>query len=170
MPDRPAITFRAAAEADIPCIQGLASRIWREHYPGIITRGQIDYMLANMYAAEVIRNEMANIGYRYVLVMNGPAAAGYLAYRMNETARAVLISKLYLLPSLHGKGIGRLMLQQVKDDAVRQGARSIHLFVNKNNVKAIAAYERFGFEKAASVVTDIGSGYVMDDHRMELRL
>jgi diamine N-acetyltransferase len=164
------ISFRTAGEADIPLIQDLSSRIWREHYPGIISHDQIDYMLGKMYDTGVIRDEILNRGYRYVLVMRGNEAVGYIAYRFEDPDRAVMISKLYLLPSLHGKGIGRKMLQYVQDDALRMGARAISLFVNKNNVKAIAAYERSGFKKAQAVVTDIGSGFVMDDFRMVLDL
>ena len=164
------ITFRAAADADIPVIQDLSSRIWREHYPGIITPAQIDYMLGKMYAADVLRDEVETKGYRYVLAVDGTMPVGYLAYRIDPAVRSVLISKLYLLPSLHGKGIGRQMLQFVKDDAAAQGAKFIYLFVNKNNEKAIAAYERFGFVRAEAVVTDIGGGFVMDDYRMELNL
>jgi ribosomal protein S18 acetylase RimI-like enzyme len=164
------ISFRKGGEADIPVIQGLSSRIWLEHYPGIITHEQIDYMLGNMYAEEVIRDEIASKGYRYVIVADGTAPIGYIAYRHEETTRTVLISKLYLLPSLHGKGIGRRMLLSVKEEAIRQGAMLVYLFVNKNNSKAIKAYERFGFIKAESVVTDIGGGFLMDDYRMELDL
>ena len=164
------ITFRTATARDIPVIQELSSRIWREHYPGIITHEQIDYMLRRMYATEVIENEIRERGYQYVIVTQGEEAVGYIAYRVDAPDAAVLISKLYLLPSLHGTGIGRRMLQQVKDDAVGRGARTVYLFVNRNNRKAIAAYERFGFTKAEAVVTDIGGGFVMDDYRMELDL
>jgi len=170
MQDLPVVTFRTAAERDIPVIQILSSRIWREHYPGIITHEQIDYMLEKMYGAGIIRDEVMNKGYRYVVVMKGKEAVGYIAYRFEEPDRAVMISKLYLLPSLHKKGIGRHMLQYVKDDAVRRGAKRIYLFVNKSNRKAIAAYDRFGFKKAEAVVTQIGNGFVMDDYRMELHL
>jgi ribosomal protein S18 acetylase RimI-like enzyme len=62
------------------------------------------------------------------------------------------------------------MLQHVRDDAVSRGAKTVHLFVNKNNLKAIVAYERFGFIKAEAVVTAIGGGFVMDDYRMVLDL
>jgi ribosomal protein S18 acetylase RimI-like enzyme len=164
------ISFRTAGEADIPLIQDLSSRIWREHYPGIITHDQIDYMLGTMYAANTIRDDVLNKGYRYVLVMRENEAVGYIAYRFEDPDRAVMISKLYLLPSLHGKGIGRQMLQHVKDNAVRRDAKRISLFVNRNNSKAIVAYERFGFKTAEAVVTDIGSGFVMDDFRMVLEL
>ena len=164
------ITFHPATAGDIPLIQDLSSRIWREHYPGIITHEQIDYMLGKMYASEALRDEMVNKGYRYVIVSEGTVPIGYIAYRHDGAKQAVLISKLYLLPSYHGRGIGRRMLGHVKDDALKAGARSLSLFVNKNNVKAIAAYERFGFIRAEAVVSDIGGGFVMDDFRMEYRL
>jgi len=164
------ITFRPATAEDIPVIQDLSSRIWREHYPGIITHAQIDYMLGTMYASGVIHDEILNKGYRYVVAMMGQEAVGYFAYRFEDPDQAVMISKLYLLPSLHGKGIGSRMLGYVKEDALRMGAKLLYLFVNKNNTKAIRSYERFGFVKARAVITDIGSGFVMDDYRMELVL
>jgi ribosomal protein S18 acetylase RimI-like enzyme len=164
------ITFRTAAPVDIPVLQRLADRIWREHYPGIITQEQIDYMLAMMYASAVIEDEIERQGYRYVIVDDRNEPVGFIAYRRDEQERTVKIGKLYLLPSRQGKGIGRQMLQQVKDDAVRSNAKGVYLFVNKKNRMAIRAYERFGFVKAAEVVTDIGGGFVMDDYRMELVL
>ncbi len=162
--------FRTATVDDIPLIRDLASRIWREHYPGIITGAQIDYMLERMYAPEVMRDEIARKGYRYVLAKRGNDPAGFAAYVHEPAEHAIKISKLYLLPSLHGKGIGRQMLQLVKDEALRAGARTVTLFVNKRNTKAILAYERFGFFKAREVVTDIGGGFVMDDYQMALQL
>jgi GNAT superfamily N-acetyltransferase len=164
------ITFHPATVDDIPIIQSLSSRIWKEHYPGIITHAQIDYMLGRMYASEVIADEIRNKGYHYILVTGRDRAVGYIAYRFDAATTTTLISKLYLMPSLHGKGIGRLMLQYIKEEAIRAGAGTIYLFVNRNNIKAIAAYERFGFVKANSVITDIGGGFVMDDYRMELKL
>lgn len=41
------------------------------------------------------------------------------------------------------------------------------LTVNKNNVKAIRAYEKTGFKNIGSLVQDIGNGFVMDDYKME---
>jgi GNAT superfamily N-acetyltransferase len=164
------IALRTAGPADIPAIQGLADRIWRQHYPGIITIAQIEYMLERMYATEVIEDEMVRQGYRYTLAVERTEPIGFIAYRFEERDRSVKISKLYLLPSRHGQGIGRQMLGSVRDQALRLGARKLLLFVNKANRKAIRAYERFGFVKAADAVTDIGGGFVMDDYAMELAL
>ena len=54
------MTVERMAEGDIPAVVEMAGVIWREHYPGIIAHEQIEYMLARMYAPEVIRTEMAD--------------------------------------------------------------------------------------------------------------
>lgn len=164
------VRFQTAANEDIPVIRMLSERIWRSHYPGIISPAQIEYMLQQMYAPAALRSEMEQPGYRYVLVNDNVAPIGYFAFRHEPAGNAVLLSKIYLLPDWHGKGIGRQMLQYVKDEAGKRGAATVYLFVNRNNTRAIRAYERFGFVKKEPVVTDIGSGFVMDDYRMTCRL
>lgn len=164
------VRFQAAGTDDIPVIRHLSQRIWRSHYPGVISPAQIEYMLDRMYASDTLQAEMVQQGYRYVVVVDSAAPIGYIAFRHETAENAVLLSKIYLLPDLHGKGIGRQMLQYVKSAAAELGASSIHLFVNRNNARAIRAYERFGFVKKEAMVTDIGSGFVMDDYRMICRL
>ena len=44
------------------------------------------------------------------------------------------------------------------------------LNVNRNNTKAIRAYERAGWHVAEEIVADIGNGYVMDDYVMSKQL
>lgn len=164
------IRFQTAGVSNIPVIQRLSERIWRSHYPGIITLAQIDYMLEKMYASDVIKDEMEQQRYRYVVVSDQNEPIGYLAFRHEDKTASILLGKIYLLPLYHGKAVGRQMLQYVKNDATKLGAKTIQLFVNKNNTKAIKAYERFGFVKEEAIVTDIGGGFVMDDFRMELIL
>lgn len=47
------------------------------------------------------------------------------------------------------------------------GLESIYLTVNKNNTNTISAYIKLGFEIVDSIITDIGSNFVMDDYIME---
>ena len=76
----------------------------------------------------------------------------------------LFLSKLYLKGSFHGKGLGQLALSILVDIAKARKVDNIYLTVNKGNVKGIKAYERFGFIKTDSIVTDIGNGFVMDDY------
>jgi ribosomal protein S18 acetylase RimI-like enzyme len=46
----------------------------------------------------------------------------------------------------------------------------MRLQVNRGNAQAIRAYRKYGFVVVESRVFDIGDGFVMDDHVMELPL
>jgi ribosomal protein S18 acetylase RimI-like enzyme len=71
---------------------------------------------------------------------------------------------------MHGRGFGSLLLRHCEREARKRGMRRLVLTVNKQNSKAIKAYQRNGMRIADSVVTDIGGGYVMDDFVMEKEL
>ena len=163
------IAITPAGPGDIPVLRELAHRIWHEHYPGIITREQIDYMLARMYDPEVLQREMSE-GLTWLLVRHREEPVGFIAFAFNAPARRVQLHKIYLLPALHGQGFGRRMLEEVKTQAVQGNASEIVLQVNKQNSRAIRAYQRAGFVVRDSVVVDIGGGFVMDDLVMALTL
>ncbi|MGO9446233.1 MAG: hypothetical protein ACLPXB_15865 [Thiobacillaceae bacterium] len=58
MPDLP--TIRRLNLEDVEDLVALASEIWHRHYPGIIGRDQIDYMLAQRYTPELIHTQVAD--------------------------------------------------------------------------------------------------------------
>jgi len=159
-----------AKEEHLPAISALAGVIWRACYPGIITNAQIDYMLARMYSLDVLREEIRSQGIRYDLLLVDGKLAGFASCVPTPEPGVVKLHKLYLLPEMHGRGLGSRLLQQVEHE-VRAGAgRRLILSVNKRNTRAIAAYQRNGFVTADSVVTDIGGGFVMDDYIMAKEL
>ena len=156
------LRFTAVDDGDIPQLRELANVIWHAHYPGMISREQIDYMLERLFAPETLRRELA-AGAFWELAWIGEQAVGFLCCLSEVEARRVKLSKLYLLPAFHGRGLGREMLQHVKEHAASLKAREIYLTVNKRNATAIRAYQKAGFRIDAEKVADIGGGYVMDD-------
>ena len=95
---------------------------------------------------------------------------GFAAYGPTAHEANVKLHKLYLDTSFHGRGLGSTMLGHVIDTCRERGFQTLELQVNKQNVKAIKAYERKGFEKAASVLKPVGDGFFMDDYVMVMRL
>lgn len=156
------LTFRTATPADIPLLRDLASRIWRTCYPGVITVEQIDYMLAWMYSAEKIAEELT-AGVLWEIALLDDTPAGYLALTFADSAPAEL-NKLYLLPTLHGRGHGQAMLARALALTAARGGAALRLRVNKRNARALRSYERAGFRIVDSVVAAIGGGFVMDDY------
>jgi len=155
-----------AGNEHLPAIAELAGVIWRACYPGIITRTQIDYMLGRMYALDVLSDEIHSQSIRYDQLIVDGRLAGFASYGPTTEPGVTKLHKLYLLPELHGCGLGSRLLQHVEREVRTTGARRLVLSVNKRNAKAIAAYRRNGFAVAESVVMDISNGFVMDDYVM----
>ena len=164
------LQFRRSGTEDLGAIAELAGVIWRACYPGIISQEQIDYMLARMYALDVMRQEICSQGIRYDRMLVEGKLGGFAAYGPAAEPHVVKLHKLYLLPELQGRGLGSVMLRHVERQARAAGARRLILSVNKRNAKGIAAYRRNGFVIAESVVSDIGEGFVMDDYVMAKEL
>ncbi len=158
------MNIRLATDADVPTLRDLARRIWHASYPGIITQQQIEYMLAWMYAEAMIREEMRK-GYTWELIEVEGEPIGFQAYHRENDGRCKL-DKLYLLPEHQGRGFAITMLTHIRAAAREMEAREVWLQVNKQNKRAIAAYQKAGFHLAGENVFSIGDGFVMDDYLM----
>ncbi|MGE0703713.1 MAG: GNAT family N-acetyltransferase [Vicinamibacterales bacterium] len=164
------ILYRPVTKDDIDVVRSLAADIWREYYPAIITTEQIEYMLGLMYSPAVIGEELAR-GVRWELALDSAAhdhdrPVGFLSFEHDARARTIKLHKLYLVSTLHGRGVGASMLEHVIAAAGSLDAETIWLQVNKRNARAIRSYERAGFAITGQAVVDIGGGFVMDDYVM----
>ena len=160
------IEILPADEEHLSGLAALAGVIWRQHYPGIISHEQIEYMLGKMYALDKLRGEIRSQGICFYRLIVDGQMAGFASIGPLDMPTIWKLHKLYLLPELHGRELGTLLLNHCEAEACRFGARRLQLAVNKRNLRPIAAYKRNGFIVVKSVVTDFGSGFVMDDFIM----
>jgi ribosomal protein S18 acetylase RimI-like enzyme len=173
MPDRLRpllVRIVGAAEGDLAAVAELAGGIWRQHYPGIITSEQIEYMLARGYSRPALRRFVSEAGAGLALAYVGERLAAFAAYHRADRAGEIKLDKLYVHHDYHGRGVGSRLIAHVEAAARAQQRTTLILNVNKTNVRAIAAYERNGFAVRESVVVDIGAGFVMDDYVMAKQL
>lgn len=159
------VWIEPVGEADLPKVRDLAERIWRSSYAGLLSPGQIEYMLDWMYSLERLqRDRTSGVVFEWPIVDQIPV--GYMATQIDPSAAVLHLHKLYVLPQFQGKGLGGRLLEHAFQAATQAGCRSVRLHVNKGNHRAIACYHRHGFFQEASVVNNIGGGYVMDDYVM----
>jgi ribosomal protein S18 acetylase RimI-like enzyme len=123
---------------------------------------QIEYMLEMLYSVEKLTLDIEQ--HRLTLFELQQQAIGFMGCIIQE--RNLFLNQLYLKTAFHGRGLGQQMLQYVEQFALQQHLSSISLRVNKNNHKAIIAYERAGFDKVETDCKSIGQGFVMDDYIM----
>ena len=153
---------RAADVEQIAAVAALAREIWTEHYVPIIGAAQVEYMLGRFQSEAAIARQIAAEGYEYHLAPE----AGYLALVPDLEKKSVLLSKIYVRSEVRGTGLGRALMAFAEERCAELGCTELWLTVNRNNAGSIAFYERLGFRKTQSLVTDIGGGFVMDDWRM----
>ena len=148
-------------------VSDLAYAIWPATYGEILSKAQLDYMLANFYAITNLENQM-DAGQVFELIFEDNNVIGFVSYEFNcKKTKLLKIHKIYLLPETQGKGFGKFMIDEIVRIAKSNDQKGIFLNVNKYN-KARFFYEKLGFVVSKDEVIDIGNGYVMDDYVMEL--
>ena len=157
---------RVSTDDDIIEVVKLARNIWIEHYTPIVGIEQVEYMLSNFHSRDVISEEIGQQKYMYFLIKDNHRTIGYLGIQIKSDV--LFLSKLYILSSERGLGIGRAAMNFIKKLAQKNKVDKISLTVNRNNKGSIAAYYKMGFVKTGEVCVDIGEGYKMDDFKMEL--
>lgn len=159
---------RAETQRDYLKASELAHEIWRQHYAGILSSAQIEYMLEKFQSAKQIAADCAS-GYAYFILERIGVPVGYMGVKPNDPAGKLFLSKLYILDEYRGKGYAKEALAQLEKRAKRLRQSAIWLTVNKNN-PSYDIYLKLGFKKIREQTADIGSGFVMDDYIMEKEL
>lgn len=150
-------------------IQDIARNTWPHTFGAILSPQQIDYMLNWMYSLSSIEEQVKK-GHNFLLATDGKEYYGYASYEVNYKGTAkVKVHKIYILPSVQGKGVGRLLMDAIAETAKQHDGTHLALNVNREN-PAIKFYERYGFEIVGSEDIDIGNGYLMEDYVMEKKL
>ena len=152
--------------AEIAEIAALADEVWHEHYGGLLSKGQIDYMVGLFQSEKAIAKSIAENHYTYYAIRDVGLLVGYCGVQPNEEDHTLFLSKLYLRADYRGRRISRLVLAMLYERCITEGYNSIWLTVNKGNTNSIDAYRKLGFSIEREEVTDIGNGYVMDDYIM----
>ncbi len=154
----------------IGALVALAREIWHAHYPDIISHDQIEYMLAQRYSPDVIRDELGRAGIWWDVLREDGRLAGFSSYFLTGKPGEMKLDKLYVDTARQRRGYGGRLIERATEVARSRGCDRLVLTVNKRNAIAIAAYRKHGFEVVDAVVTDIGGGFVMDDYVMALQV
>ena len=156
------LIFRKASIADILLISQLAEKIWREHYPSIISVEQINYMLQSRYSHEAIEEGMKGEE-KYFLAYADEQPVAYASIEWKDGF--YYLHKFYNDVSNHRKGIGKQFFDYLLTQI--DSSKPIKLQVNRQNFKAVNFYFKVGFVIESIGDFHIGGGYYMNDFVMK---
>ncbi len=151
---------------DLNKIALLAEQIWNIHYPPIIGRAQVDYMLMRFYNLDSLIEQQQE-GQDFYIIRENAINLGFISIS-KKTDGFYFIHKFYINTSQQGRGIGEKTFEKIQTLFEKiQTLTTIHLTVNRLNYKAINFYFKIGFKIKETADFDIGSGYQMNDFIME---
>ena len=151
--------IRIAFITDIPKILEVADATWKQTYASIISQEQIDFMYEKMYTQEAILEQMQN-GHTFLMCLDNNKILGFISYLMRED-NILYIPKLYIKPEAHGKGIGKLLIEEVIKIGQKNKIDFLELNVNRKN-PAMYFYKKMGFELFEKVDIAIGKFWMND--------
>ncbi len=162
------MNFRQATTDDCTLIGSIASQIWTPTYSHLMSSEQLEYMFEMMYSPENLRRAMADGGQTFLIFSHDGNDVGYVSYETLPD-HDFYLQKIYLLPSMQGRGSGLQMLEMLLSHlrTVDPEARRLGLNVNRQNIKAVCFYLRNGFEVMSRRDHPIGNGFYMIDYILE---
>ena len=157
-----------ATKEQLSIVKNLAYIIWPNAYETILSKAQLDYMLEMIYSIDSLEKQFDN-GHIFLLIEDNQNFIGFASYEINcNNSNKTKLQKLYVLPEIQGKGIGKQVIDYIKEKVVLSNNLALFLNVNKFN-KAKDFYQKYGFQIIKEEVIDIGNNYIMDDYVMEIK-
>jgi diamine N-acetyltransferase len=161
------MNISVATTSELDIIKDLAHAIWPSAYGAILSQAQLAYMLDKLYSIEALKEQLLEKNQVFLLLEEEGEYLGFCAYELNcDSSGNTKLHKLYVLPNTQGKGLGKLLLNEVEKIALAHANKGVFLNVNRFN-KAQEFYLAMGYTIIKTEDIDIGSGYLMEDYIMQ---
>src|SRR3982751_3537094 len=102
----PGHQIRPLRDGDVELLCALAREIWLQHYPGIITVKQIEYMLSQRYSPAAIRAQVRAGASSWIKLEARGVICGFANFERGSEPRSMKLDKLYVHQVVRGKGCG----------------------------------------------------------------
>ena len=167
--EAPDIHIRQAGPSDIALIRAMADVVFRKTYSDILSPDQMEFMMEWMYSADSLAIQVNSAGKYFFIAEKGGVPAGYVSFEEEGAAPSGMklfhLQKLYIMPGFQGQGLGRAMLDFVKEKlrSICPGGCRVELNVNRHN-NAVGFYEHYGMKRVRQGDFPIGNGFYMNDY------
>lgn len=134
--------IRPACPGDFPAIALVAQAAWRDTYTSTPASVQAQ-MMEHFYSPEALRRALHRPGSQFLVAVLDGEVVGFAAFVVAEPS-VVELSRLYVLPSFQGRGIGTALLNR-GEGRLPPDTRTLRVAVDSENQRARRFYERRGF-------------------------
>ena len=157
------IVIRNGESEDASRLSGLAAKLFFQTYTGDMPSMDLESCIAQDFGHDQQLAELEDTNITTLLAEHDGELVGYAQVRRKpipvEINSSVVVElwRIYLDESVHGFGIGRLLLSKVSKAASAMSSNQIWLGVWEKNLYAISFYEKHGFKVVGSQEFFIGA-------------
>lgn len=152
------VTVRDAVPSDAPMLADLGARTFSDTYADFNTPENVAFYLREYFAEPVVTAELTDPTLKFFVAEVDGTPAGYVKLRLlaSEPEPTVSIARIYAAKEWHGRGVGPALMQAIIDAAAQGGFATIRLGVWKKNPRAVAFYQKWGFEIVGEEIFQFG--------------
>ncbi len=121
-----------------------------------------DYKIRSLENQIAIFEDKLQKGFPVIVAIENDVVVGfgyYSEFRFREAYKFTVEHSVYVQNDFHGKGIGKILMQQLIALAKKQNLHTMIGVIDSENTNSIAFHEQFEFEKAGFIKE---SGYKFD--------
>ena len=163
-----ALFIRPASLDDVELLRRLGAATFRETYRTISDPREVDEYADAHFTEDKVAGWLDRPGARTLLASFGGTPVGYAHVRRAKVPdcvcdrEAVELSRLYLLASAQGSGIGGALIAAAIAEIAALGGETVWLGAYDRNVKALAFYARRGFVQVGTHAFEFGGQVYAD--------
>jgi ribosomal protein S18 acetylase RimI-like enzyme len=154
--------IRLATLDDVPTLCRLGAATFRATYRPISDPREVDEYADEQFTPDKVAAWFRGPCARTLLAVAGDTPAGYAHLRQAEVPacvadrQAIELSRLYLLGTAQGAGLGSAMMAAALAQAAELEARTVWLGAYDRNTRALAFYARHGFTRVGTHEFEFG--------------
>jgi ribosomal protein S18 acetylase RimI-like enzyme len=148
-------SIRFAVPGDAELIADLSRKTFYETFGYVNTKENMDKFMNEQFSRDKLIKEVGEPGNIFLLAFDGETPVGYVRMREGEqrpefdNKDAIEIVRIYSINTYIGMGVGQQLMRQSIFLAKEMKKEIIWLGVWEKNPRAIAFYNKWGFEKFA---------------------
>jgi len=143
---------RIATVEDAALLADISCKTFYDTYHAYNTKEDMEMFLLEHFNLELVIKELNNTDNIFLLVYDNEQLCGYAKLSETKTPdqlkniSALEIARIYSIKEKIGKGVGKILIEGCISIARKKNKKMIWLGVWKQNPRAIAFYQKNGFE------------------------
>lgn len=147
---------RTAGERDLGAIRTLLVETWHATYDQIYGKDRVIEITDEWHSIEALKPRLTRPNSEFLVADDGKRIGGVAFAEAVDGGQSIVLRQLYVLPSLQGRGIGGMLLDEIIESFPE--ARVVRLEVEEKNERAIAFYLANGFIRSNEAGEHSGYG------------